>query len=296
MNSSFDIVNIDTICMSGGSVKGLSFLGVLSSLQSKSFIDISKIKNWVGTSAGSVLCFFFSIGYTVDEIIDFILNFNIRKVQPEPDITRLLEHCGIDDGNTLKLIFTEFLKQKCNVDDITFEQHYKLTNKKLVIIGTNFTRGSEAVFSYETTPNMSIILALRISSSVPVVFSPVLYNEEYYIDGGLVNNFPIKHCNPTTTLGIYIKNSSNNQLPNIVNFIQDCMCILSDVLSTKDWTLKYPYIIEINNIDNKGFTTFDVDDDRKIQMIELGKKNAEKFIENFTNIQYNFGDQSTQTD
>jgi NTE family protein len=38
---------------------------------------------------------------------------------------------------------------------------------------------------------MSVRLAIRISISVPIVFTPVLYNNNYYVDGGVINNFPM---------------------------------------------------------------------------------------------------------
>ena len=33
-----------------------------------------------------------------------------------------------------------------------------------------------------------------MSTALPIIIHPVLYNEKYYADGGLVNNFPIQNC------------------------------------------------------------------------------------------------------
>ena len=85
--------------------------------------------------------------------------------------------------------FANFLKEKYNLEDINFIDHFKLTGKKLTMIGTNFSKACETVFNYETYPLMSVITAIRISCSIPVIFEPVLFEGDYYIDGGLINNF-----------------------------------------------------------------------------------------------------------
>ncbi len=275
---------IDTICMSGGGVKGFSFIGALDYLQEKSIIDLNQINNWVGTSAGAIMAYLFSLGFSTQEIGDFILDFNFEKIDPEVNIDNLLLEHGIDTGDKIKYVLTNFLKIKYELDDITFIQHYNLTNKKLVIIGTNFSKGTEAIFSYEKTPDMSVLTAVRISISIPVVFTPVLYNGDYYVDGALINNFPINQCDEKTTIGLYIKNSKNNQMTDIISLIAGCLAIIGDTISLKDCSSyinnpdKYN-IIQIENYKNE-FTNFNLDKERKLKIINLGQIYAKQYVEN----------------
>jgi predicted acylesterase/phospholipase RssA len=51
----------DTICLSGGGIKGFSFVGALEELVKHKHIDIMNINNWVGTSAGALICYLFSL-------------------------------------------------------------------------------------------------------------------------------------------------------------------------------------------------------------------------------------------
>lgn len=284
----------DTICLSGGGIKGFSFIGALEYLQNNHYIDINKINTWAGTSAGSIISFLFTIGYSISDINEFIINFNFNKMQPEPDINNLFLSHGFDNGNKLVIILKEFLNQKFNVNNITFNELFNLTNKKLIVVGTNFSKGQETVFSYDKTPNMSVIDAVRISSSIPIIFTPVLYESDYYIDGAFVNNFPIKYCNPNSTLGIYIKNSCCNNLTNIFTLISGCVAIVSDTISTKDWNVKYPYVIEINNI-SFDFTNFNIDLEKKNKIINLGQTFAKKYLDNINDIKLNVCNTSTQT-
>ena len=275
-------ITINTLCLSGGGVKGFAFLGSLEYLEDIKYIDIKKINNYVGTSAGAMLAFIFSLGYSVIDVIDFIINFNFTKLIPDTDINTVLLSYGIDTGDKIMIIMQNFLKEKYNLDDITFEEHYLLTNMKLIIIGTNYNKGTEVAFNHMNSPKMSVLTALRISISVPIIFTPVLYESEYYIDGGLVNNFPIKYCNPSTTIGIYIKHSISNKMDNILNLTMGCLSIVTDIISRKDCNdcnFNNYNVIEIENF-NQETTNFDIDMDKKIRIISIGKKSAKKFIEN----------------
>jgi predicted patatin/cPLA2 family phospholipase len=275
-------ITIDTLCLSGGGVKGFAFLGSLEYLEDIKYIDIKKINNYVGTSAGAMLAFIFSLGYSVMDVVDFIINFNFTKLIPDTDINTVLLSYGIDTGDKIMIIMQNFLKEKYNLDDITFEEHYLLTNMKLTFIGTNYNKGTEIAFNHINSPKMSVLTALRISISVPIIFTPVLYESEYYIDGGLVNNFPIKYCNPSTTIGIYIKHSISNKMDNILNLTMGCLSIVTDIISRKDCNdcdFNNYNVIEIENF-NQETTNFDIDMDKKIKIINIGKKSAKKFIEN----------------
>ena len=64
---------IDTLCLGGGGIKALSYLGALDYLEEKEYIHVDKIKTFSGTSAGSIVSFLFNIGYSVKELIDFSL-------------------------------------------------------------------------------------------------------------------------------------------------------------------------------------------------------------------------------
>lgn len=274
-------LTINTLCLSGGGVKGFAFLGALEYLEDIKYIDIKKIDNYVGTSAGAMIAFIFSLGYSVMDVVDFIINFNFTKLIPDTDINTVLLSYGIDTGDKIMIIMQNFLKEKYNMDDITFEEHYLLTNMKLTFIGTNYNKGTEVAFNHINTPKMSVLTALRISISVPIIFTPVLYESEYYIDGGLVNNFPIKYCNPSTTIGIYIKHSICNKIDNILNLTMGCLSIVTDIISRKDCydcNFNNYNVIEIENF-NQETTNFDIDMDKKIKIISIGKKSAKKFIE-----------------
>ena len=144
---------------------------------------------------------------------------------------------------------------------------------------------------------MSVITAIRISISIPVFFTPVLYNNDYYVDGCITNNFPLKYCNENTTIGLYVRINSSNNIKTIINIIFGCLNIVTDTINNKD-IISSKNIIQIDcntelsqtcetNNDNpiksecfQGFINFDFTTDFKLKLINLGQIFAKKFVEN----------------
>jgi NTE family protein len=251
---------INTLCFSSGSIYGFSFIGALKYLVDEEFINLDNIKILVGTSVGSIVAFLLAIEYTIDEIINFINNNDFTEIEPISDIENIFINYGLDYGTNIMNVIIRLLNDKLDIIDITFNELYNKTNKKLIIIGTNYTTGKEKIFSYENTPNMSIVTVIRISISIPFIFTPVLFENEYYIDGAITNSFALNLCDEKTTLGFNIINKNNYKLESIIDLIKNTLSILISK-STIDYN-NYQIVnikieLDINNFDmcNKHIQT-----------------------------------------
>ena len=93
-------------------------------------------------------------------------------------------------------------------------------------MGTNLTLCQSEIFSENTTPDMKVYDALRISISFPLVFEKVCYNNNCYADGGVMANFPIDIFDDDIdkTLGIVVNSKRN--ISEIVSFDQYLIRIL----------------------------------------------------------------------
>ena len=274
--------NITCLCFSGGGIKGISFIGALERLIEKKLIYLNNINLFVGTSVGSMIAFLLCLDIDIQEIKDFVLTFNFSKLTGEIDCLNLFEQYGINNGERIKLIFIKFLEIKYNIKDATFEELYKLTNKKLIIIGTNISKSCEKIFSVDLTPTFSVINAIRISISIPIVFTPVTIDNDVFVDGALVNNFPINHCPENQTIGLYIKNSKECTVNSIQSLVIQCLSITSDTIS-EIYINKYKKnIIKIIN-PNYEFTKFDLSLDYKKSLLTLGHESINEYI-NLTNL------------
>jgi predicted acylesterase/phospholipase RssA len=202
---------IKKLIISGGSIKTISVIGCLKYLENEKLL--SSIDTFIGTSAGSVLCFFLSIGYTIDEIIHFVkdhlLGSNLYSLTLDEVLDlNMLSSFGMDSGTNVAQLFEDALFLKIHKKEITFLELAKMTGKNLVVCVANITKSISEYFSVDTYPNTNVITALRMSISLPIIFTPIVYNDCYYVDGGIYESFPVSYINTfrdhlKDTLGIY---------------------------------------------------------------------------------------------
>jgi predicted patatin/cPLA2 family phospholipase len=202
---------IDTLVLSGGGIKGLYYIGILKKFEELNIIN--NIKTIAGSSIGAFFGVLISLGYTSNELLDFVLLFNLSNVN-NIKINNFFLTFGIDDGNNLEIILEKMFQFKNFNKNITFKEHYDITGIEIIISGVCINDKKCYYFSYKNFPDMNIIKAIQISTAIPIYFNPIKFNSKLWVDGSVMNNFPINLFTHklNTTLGIYLyeqKNTSN---------------------------------------------------------------------------------------
>jgi len=172
------------LALSGGGVRGVAHLGLIKALEENNI----KIKALSGTSAGAIICAFYGSGYTVEETLEVILNIKtIKFLRPALSMTGLLKM------KNLYKALEEFLP----------ENDFSKLKIPVTIAATNIRTGLTEYFD-----KGNLIGAVCASSCIPVLFDPIEYNGQLYVDGGILNNLPSEplqgkvdiimgsHCNP----------------------------------------------------------------------------------------------------
>ena len=172
------------LIVGGAGINGSYYLGALWNLEEKGYL--TEINTYVGSSVGSVISLLMIIGYSPKIIQEVVVKLDLRGIFENinsDDVLNFIDSFGICDPRILmKIIFT-FLK-KANVEsNVTFQQLFKQYKKKLFVTGTCLNTHSIHLFSVESHPNMKVLDAIRISISIPFVFSPVKFENSLYIDG-----------------------------------------------------------------------------------------------------------------
>ena len=162
---------------------------------------LQNIKEYIGVSAGSILAFLFLIGYTTNDLNNFFLEFNFEKLIA-PNLDTFFDTKGLDNGDNKKIALEQFMKKKGINPNITFLELYQLTNKKLSVIVSNISKNQIEIINHETYPDMLITKGLIMSSALPILFEPVIYNNDHFVDGGVYDNYPIDLFNDDEILGI----------------------------------------------------------------------------------------------
>lgn len=287
---------MNTLCFSGGGIRGIAFAGALAYLESINNIKLENINTFIGTSIGAVYATLLALKYDINEIIDFILNFNFEILFPSINCDNIFNNYGLCNNKKIKITIEHFIKSKYDVLDLTFLELYNLTQNKLIITGADITNAKVDYFNYIDNPNMSILTAIEITSAIPILFNPVLYNDSYYVDAGFVNNYPMNYCNNKTTLGFHVKQTYFK--------IDSILSVITASISMTTACQKYDNTIEII-IDNISPLDFNINYDQKVGLINVGRECAQNYIKTnnktidnnkCTQTENDNIDQSTQTE
>lgn len=252
---------INKLVFSGGSTKGISYIGIIKGLEEKNLLK--DIKTFAGTSTGAIFSFLLAIGYDYYSLNSIVKSIDIEKLCK----INKMSNYGFDDGINLISKIKELMDDKNIKYDITFKELFKLTNKRLIITVTNLTLKKAEYLDYKRTPDMNVLIGLRMSFSVPIVFKPIIYNGCYYVDGGLVDNLPVSvFKNKNKCLCIYI--DSDFVINNTVNYLMSLFDFIGSTKNIKEMNLKNIIILNIT----MGCTNFKFSRDEINKLIDYGYK------------------------
>lgn len=183
------------LVLGSGSAKGLSHIGVLKYLEEAEI----KIDFIAGSSIGAVIGGAYAAGISIHEIEDIALKTDLASSVKYfiPTISK----SGLITGTKVK----EFLRNI--VGDIEIE------NLKIpfTATATDIFTGQEINFD-----KGSLVEAIRASISVPVIFQPVIHDDQILVDGGLANPLPInvaREMGAGFIIAVNVMPSLNNAKP-----------------------------------------------------------------------------------
>ena len=159
------------LALGGGAAFGIAHLGVLRVLEQNN-IPIDLV---AGCSQGSIIGVGYAAGIGVEEMVDIALDLGQKKNVLKPlDLT--MTKPGLLAGNRMVGIFSPLLESKETFEDLVLPCRTVATDiesGERVSIGTG-----------------RLDQAFRASSSVPMVFAPMRWEERALVDGGVVDPVP----------------------------------------------------------------------------------------------------------
>ncbi|MGL4688136.1 MAG: patatin-like phospholipase family protein, partial [Fusobacteriaceae bacterium] len=189
------------LVLSGGGSKGFAHVGVLKELE-KNNIKIDYIS---GTSMGAIVATLYSIGYSPNEIENFLYTLNIEdivsgipdrkyvplemKLSDSPSITSLKYDNnlsfslpkGLNDSNISYLKFKSLLWRVEGIND------FDKFPIPLRIIATDLDTGQGVAFK-----SGDLARALTASIAIPTLMDPIRIGDKFYVDGMVARNFPVQ--------------------------------------------------------------------------------------------------------
>jgi NTE family protein len=199
-------INIENIVFSAGSMGGLTFVGAWKALEELGLT--TEICNLSGCSAGSIMAFLVSIGFCSDELETIAINFRYKDLA-EFRILYTFNNLGLESGDEIERLLRELLFYKIGVYDLTFRQHRIITGRNLWINASCVEQDKPYYFSSVRSPDMSVIKAVRMSISIPIIMAPVKHNGLTFIDGAFHDPCPVGMFGTGKTLVLLINNDHN---------------------------------------------------------------------------------------
>jgi NTE family protein len=160
-------------------VIGPAAMGIYSFIGSLKVLDLNKIKEVSGSSAGAILGLFICSGKTIEEILEFCLHVDLKELT-KMNLTSLITGFGLISHTPIKKVLREF----CG--DLKFRD----LSKKLHVTSFCVNKSTTEYFSVDTSPDMSVIDAVCMSMTVPFLFETIKHNNFTYLDGGTCEIVP----------------------------------------------------------------------------------------------------------
>lgn len=178
-----------TCVFGGGGARGVSYAGTVRAIEELGIFPTTI----AGSSVGAVFAGLMAVGYTAQELKEIFMQVNFELFR---DI-----HFGFGRDFALSKgeIFLDWLRdliekkyygecyKKGECAPVTFAD----IEKNLIIITTDLTNFKYKEFSKFETPGFEIAYAIRISSTLPGLMKPVMFENVLLVDGDLQKSWPL---------------------------------------------------------------------------------------------------------
>ena len=215
-------MTIKHLVISGGGPTGIKSLGILKELWDQSFWNITDIQTIYATSAGSLISLLLILEADINTITNYVLNRPWHEAYPL-DISQFFDmykNKGFYGNNITEIFFKPFLDSKDLPLTITMQELFEYSGIELHIFSLEINDFKICDISHKTHPKLSVLTAIHMSIAIPIVISPVCLENKCYIDGGMINNYPLQYCldndpKPDITEILGLRNHAHNEFINI---------------------------------------------------------------------------------
>ena len=195
----------------GGGVRGIAYMGALEVLEEEGVLG--SIERVAGTSSGAIAATLVSFRLNCAQTMALFNTLDLTKVPQKAvngtarnipilknteNYTRLFDRYGWYSSAYFHDWLSAIIADKCGGNPrATFKVFHDLGYRDLHIIASNISRHRAEEFSYETTPDVAVADAVRMSMTIPLYFEALRFDGkafgkgDYFVDGGLFNNYPI---------------------------------------------------------------------------------------------------------
>jgi predicted acylesterase/phospholipase RssA len=190
-------VTIKHLVITGGGPSGIKYLGIIQELERQKYFNIDNIESIYATSAGSIIAVLISLKYDDwDTLNNYVVNrpwHDAYKITAEM-IFGSYSNKGLFDEKITDTFFKPLFDAKDIPLTITMSEFYEIAKIELHFFSIEMNIFEIIDINYKSFPELPLLKAVLMSSSIPMLFCPVYHEDKCYIDGALICNYPLKYC------------------------------------------------------------------------------------------------------
>ena len=266
-----------TLCLSGGSIRGICHVGALVRYNEAFPGFVSDIRCFVGTSIGALIGALLCSGNSVDDLRSIVSSVQTSDFLDD-DFSG--DRWGVFGGDHLEGWWRKHLP------DETFQAMHDRTGKRLSVIATNLTDKEVCEFSHINTPSVPVLLALKASMAIPFVFGYEIIDNKICVDGGVLCNYPIRFCGEDLTgvLGVSIRNvyPPLPTDPSLTRYVIDVLNCLNVRADYGDDDAEHDRVVVPVFLENEY--DVDIDEEKRKKLFSTGYAAMDGFIRSFSSV------------
>ena len=162
-------MDIDTLILSGGSTKGISFIGSINYLIENNYIDkkFNNIRKIICVSASFLFVLIvILLEYDLDLIEQKIYIFDFEDMLDINDISlkNLVNDYGFINYNRTHIFIKEIIKERYNVEQISLLKLYKMSGIHIVVKVVNISEQKVEYIDHINNPKINILKLIQMTT------------------------------------------------------------------------------------------------------------------------------------
>ena len=274
------------LVFSGSGADFPCFLGAVKTLTSVYPSLLHNLNSVSASSGGAIIALLVLLKFSVAVMEDLCFTIDYQKHLQRVDLANLLSEYGLDEANNMIKVMKRVVRQKLGTSEATFADLHRFYPCRFNVTGTNLSTMSLVVFNHIATPDLPLWKAMRITTSVPLMFTSVRLNDDLLCDGAMLSYYPL-HLAPDPEfheriIGLCIdKGDQRNRIDDLLSYVMALAKTLTRhihciSMPIRDKSMNYDEIVLKTT--EKEIYVMERDADQKRLLIEAGSSQTRGYF------------------
>ena len=187
---------IKHLVFSGGGQYGLSVYSAIEYLKHKEYLKSENIESIYATSVGTVNAVLFCLNIDKDIMYKYMIHrhWSTDFFLNSDSFTNIILKKGLYEMTCFDNFFKPLFAIKDIDMNITMKDFHSKFNIFLEFNTICVNKFENVKLNHISYPDLPILKAVKMSCSIPFIFTPIIHEQKYFVDGGILINYPLVDC------------------------------------------------------------------------------------------------------